>query len=109
MKTYAIDRHRWAKMTIFEQMGNIHSEVGRALKAKKLHDLEACRQATYRAIDLLDATAEILAKQKSPRLKEVLRSKDQFLGAIYGQTSEKEDKSLDDYFLHYAIAARANR
>jgi len=32
---YQIDRARWAGMTIFEQMGNIGSEVGRTLKAKK--------------------------------------------------------------------------
>jgi len=28
-----IDRERWAKMTINEQMGNIGSEVGRAMNS----------------------------------------------------------------------------
>ena len=43
-KDYSIDRDRWSKMTIFEQMGNISSEVGRAIKAKHQNnskDLEA--------------------------------------------------------------------
>ena len=30
MPNYAVDRQRLAQMTIFEQMGNIGSEVGRA-------------------------------------------------------------------------------
>ena len=34
MANYEIDRERWAKLTIFEQMGNIGAEVGRAASGK---------------------------------------------------------------------------
>ncbi|MDR2556164.1 MAG: hypothetical protein LBC49_00435 [Bacteroidales bacterium] len=30
-----IDKERWAQLNIFQQMGNIGSEVGRAIKAKR--------------------------------------------------------------------------
>ncbi len=90
-------------MTIFEQMGNIGSEVGRALKAKRAGD--DFQPALIRALDLFDATVEPLSAAKSPRAKEVLRSRDQFLSAIY----DKPDDAIEDYFMQFAIAARLQR
>lgn len=110
MTPYQIDRERWAKMHIFDQMGNIYSEVGRSLKAKQNNDMKGCEQATIRAIDLFDSTIDSLIKQKSVRAKEVIRSKDQFLHAIYDENTDLIDtSSLEQYFLHFAIAARLNR
>jgi hypothetical protein len=103
MKNYKVDRSRWAKMTIFEQMGNIGSEVGRTLKAQRAG--EDFEPALTRALDLFDATSEALLQAKSPRLKEVLRSKDQFLAAVY----QKPDPKIEDYFNQFAIAARLHR
>ncbi|HEU5187571.1 MAG TPA: hypothetical protein VFT87_03640, partial [Candidatus Saccharimonadales bacterium] len=77
--TYAVDRKRWASMSIFEQMGNISSEVGRSIIAKRRNNQEDCNYAVIRALDLFDATVDDLIKQKSSRVKEVLRAKDQYL------------------------------
>ena len=52
-------------------------------------------------MDLLDATAEQLARQKSPKLREVLRARELFAGM--------EDESLEDYFMWFAMAARKDR
>ena len=110
MITYQVDRAKWAKMSLLEQMGNISSEVGRAINAKKQHNIENMDNAIIRALDLFDATTEGLVSVKSVRTKEVLRSKDQFLSVIYKKnTSIKELDSIDRYFTQYALAARLNK
>jgi len=109
MNAYEIDLLHWSKLSIFEQMGNIYSEVGRSHNAKRNNDMKACQQATFRAIDLFDTTVDVLSQQKSPRAKEVLRAKDQFLHTIYDDVSKESIESLDHYFLNFAIAARLNR
>ena len=73
---YKVDRDRWAQFNIFEQMGNIGSEIGRTFTATRRGDESMQRQAVARALDLFEATAEVLVAQKSPRLKEVLRAKE---------------------------------
>jgi len=52
-------------------------------------------------LDLLDATAEQLARQKSPKLREVLRARELF--------ADMEDESLEGYFMWFALAARRDR
>lgn len=104
MNDHTFDRAKWQSLTIFEQMGNIGSEVGRALNAKQRGDREAMNGAFYRGLDLLDATAEALARQKSPKLGEVLRAREEFARAI-----ETSDALLENYFMQFAIAARAGR
>lgn len=110
MIAYQVDRIKWSKMSIFNQMGNISSEVGRAINAKKQNNRENLDNAVIRALDLFDATIEELINAKSIRVKEVLRSKDQFLTVINEESpSTDELDSLDRYFTQYAIAARMNR
>jgi len=100
---YIMNRERWNQMPIFEQLGNIGSEVGRTLKLKSQGaDFEP---ALIRALDLFDATVEGLVATKSHRAKEILRAKEQFLMAIY----DREDPSIEDYFMQFAIAARNRR
>jgi hypothetical protein len=107
MTDYAVDRDRWARMTIFEQMGNIYSEVGRSFNAKRQHREDDMKSALTRALDLFDATVEMLVSQQSPRTKEVLRARDQYLEALYDENPDSDDmRSLERYFLQYAIAAR---
>ena len=103
MSDYRVDRQRWNAMTIFEQMGKIGSEVGRTLKAQKAN--EDWQPALTRALDLFDATTEELTTQKSPRLREVLRAKEQFVSSVYG----RPDSKIEDYFTQFAIAARLTR
>ena len=107
---FAIDRERWARMTIHEQMGNIGSEVERAFAAKRRRSPELLEGAVYRARDLFDATVEILVRSRSHRTREVLRARDQFLTAVYNDdTPQEEMDSLARYFMFYALAARRDR
>lgn len=105
MSNYTIDRARWAKMNIFQQMGNIGAEVGRTIKARRRGDDERFNGALTRSLDLFDATTEILAQEKSPRLGEVLRSRDQFLALFFDNKFTDADK-IEKYFTEFAIAGR---
>jgi hypothetical protein len=107
MNKYMVDRVKWSNMTIFEQMGNIYSEVGRSFVAKKRGDAVGAEAAVVRALDLFDATTELMVAQKSPRTKEVLRAKDQYLSVLYGDNASQE-AGIDKYFMQFAIAARIN-
>lgn len=107
MNSYTVDRANWATMTIFEQLGNIYSEVGRSFQARDKGLNKEANAAMLRALDLFDSTVEALIAKKSIRAKEVLRAEDQYLNVFYGESVSKEEvKKLDDYFLAFAIAAR---
>jgi hypothetical protein len=103
-----VDIEKWSRMTILEQMGNIGSEVGRAISAERRGDEVSKDGAIARAIDLFNATSQYLVAQKSPRLKEVLRAKDQFLQLFFDDNFADADK-VEDYFMQFAIAARSRR
>jgi hypothetical protein len=103
MSEHIFDREKWAQMTIFEQMGNIGSEVGRALRAKAHGDAESLQGALYRGLDLFDATAEVWAAKKSPRTGEILRARELFVQAA---TTEISDPTLEEYFTQFALVAR---
>ena len=97
-----IDRERWAKLSLVEQMGNIGSEVGRAIKWRD--NIERRDGAIERALDLFSATAEC---HSGPRLREILRSRDEFLRLFYGDSTDYE--GVERYFQHFALAARRGR
>ena len=107
MASYEIDRERWAQLSIFEQMGNVSSEVGRAINATRAGKEKRAQGAIDRAVDLLDATVEDLVAQKSPRVKEVLRAREEFLRLFYDGTFEEDADNIARYFNLFAIAARS--
>jgi hypothetical protein len=96
----------WASMDMFNQMGNIGSEVGRALTAKRQGKLDRCQAAYLRGLDLIDETARIWANQKRAGLRELLYAREQFAESV---TSSKIDPTLEAYFMQFAIAARTNQ
>jgi hypothetical protein len=108
MDKYQVDRVRWARMSLFEQLGNIGSEVGRTAKEFTKNDQDGFKAALTRALDLFDATTEQLIKEKSHRVKEVLRSRDQFLTQYY-QDVPRVDASLETYFMNFALTARMHK
>ena len=75
MANYEIDRQRWAQLSIYEQLGNVSSEVGRAINATRAGKEKRAQGAIDRAVDLLDATVEVLIQQKCLKLKQKMKHK----------------------------------
>ncbi len=100
---HQFDKDNWAELDIFNQMGNIGLEVGRALTAKRQGKSDRCQAAFYRGLDLIDATASDWAAKKYPGLKELLYARELFAESI---TTSKVDLSLEVYFMQFAVAAR---
>ena len=99
-------KEKWEKLTFIEQMANIGSEVGRALKWRDKD--KASFQAFFDyASELLWLTTNWAHKNDSSRLEELIwvRSalEDFFAGENQYQTSAK---FWEDYFLAFGIAAR---
>ena len=102
MNSARIDRSKWQATSIFEQMGNIGSEVGRTYKAGILGDGEQYNHAMARALDLFDASVES-KNLNYARKKEILRAKELFLLSLDAPATQPK---LENYFTQFAIAAR---
>ena len=110
MIEYHVDRERWFGMTLMEQMGNIGSEVGRSINARRSGDEARFQAALRRALDLFNATVEGMLRDKSFRAREVLRARDQYLSLFFGDNPDLSDApALERYFSQFAMAARRNR
>jgi hypothetical protein len=93
---------RWQKFSFEEQMGNIGSEIGRAISLKKKGDFENEKKSLGRAIELIDLTLSDPKNKK--RLFEILRLKevaaDLFADSKIYKISED---FLKNYFLFFAL------
>jgi hypothetical protein len=104
---YRFDRTRWARLTFNEQMGNIGSEVGRAIIAHRNGNEVRESRAIDRAIDLFSATVEVqIGTEFSYRLKEVLRARDEFLRLFFDGTFDQDAVNIERYFMYFAYPAR---
>ncbi len=97
----------WQKLSLIEQMGNIGSEINRALnwrdKDEKLHN-----NAVDRALELLDLT--IADPRWRLRLKEIVRVRELLADAMFGGKEYKTTfEDLNCYFFQFAFAARINK
>ncbi len=106
MTSHVFNTTSWAEMDMFNQMGNIGLEVGRALSAKREGKPDRCLAAFYRGLDLIDETAQLWAAQKRVGLRELLYAREQFAESI---TTDNVDTTLEAYFMQFAIAANINR
>ncbi len=96
----------WAKFSLEEQLGNIGSEVSRAIRAKE--EREYYWGAVARALDLFYLT--ICDIRWKGRLREIVRAKELFCAAALGSEEYKTSlEDLDIYFRYFALLARANR
>ena len=95
-------------MSLYEQMGNIGSEVGRAIIAHRDGNAVREERAIDRAIDLFSATVEAhIGTARAYRLKEVLRARDEFLRLFFDGTFESDADNIERYFMYFAFAARS--
>lgn len=98
---------RWSELSLVEQLGNVGSEVGRAVRWSRSNPALSER-ACHRALELLDLTLDDPRHRRSvARLREIARAREvvaDFLAGEnrYGTTAE----SLQKYFDAFAFAAR---
>lgn len=97
---------RWFSFSLAEQLGNIGSEVNRAIQAR--NDAKRFDRAIVRALELFDLTLSDLRWRK--RLKEIARAREVFCDAAYGFSEYNTTlEDLNTYFFYFALAARSNR
>ena len=100
-----IDPQRWQGLTFYQQLGNIASELSRAIKFKNQNDVEQMNSALWRLLELMDLTIE--DQRNRLRLRELCRFKE-VLGDWYCQTKvyDVDPESLKSYALNFAMLAR---
>lgn len=96
---------KWFTMTLSEQLGNVGSEVGRAVKWEQKGNTENRDSALYRAFDLLDLTIQDMRWRKG--LKELCRAREVLADTFLGDREYHDSpKALEKYFYQFALAAR---
>lgn len=98
----------WQNLSLLEQLGNTGSEVGRAIKAKDSGNNVRMNGALDRALELFDFT--IADPKNRMRLRELCRAREVCCDFFFGDNTYKSTpKSLEGYFMVFAIAARMSR
>ena len=94
---------RWFELSLAEQMGNIGSEVWRALRGRG-EDKKQFWNAVERVLELFDLTLE--DQRWRGRRVEIARAREVFCDAVYGGKLYKSSlEGLTRYFDQFAFAA----
>lgn len=99
----ALAAGRWFELTFAEQMGNIGSEVHRAVQWRD-RDRMIFDRAIDNALELIGVTVRDARWQD--RLKEILRVREFVCDAAFGEKIYGSLEDFDEYFLQFAILAR---
>ncbi|MEK6727179.1 MAG: hypothetical protein AABY28_00700 [Candidatus Omnitrophota bacterium] len=98
---------RWSRLSFFEQMANIGSEVERALNWRAKHNTAYCQQAFERALELIGLTLDGVTN--SSHFKELARLREVIVDYFFGANQFMSTESLlRNYFLSFTYAARRN-
>jgi hypothetical protein len=98
---------RWWQLSVSEQLGNVGSEISRAVRWASRNP-ETARAALYRALELLDLTLADPRLRNSPaRLREIARAREVVVDFFDGPNQyHSTAPSLQKYFDAFALAAR---
>lgn len=103
-----LSKGRWFKFSLAEQMGNIGSEVGRAIAWRKKEKLQLSEKALERALELFDLT--LADGRWAGRYKEICRAREVVCDALAGENYYQSSfGDLEKYFTQFALAARKNK
>lgn len=96
----------WQRLSLAEQMGNIGSEVNRALYWQKTGNKEDAQKSAWRALELIDLT--LADKRWQGRIFELGRLREIFCDMFFGEKPyyNVSPESLQNYFLSFAMLAR---
>jgi hypothetical protein len=97
---------RWWSLTLAEQLGNVGSEVSRALKWRSRNPRIA-QGAMARALELIDLTLDDPRHRSSvARLREICRAREVMLDFLVGSNQYGSTEiTLQKYFDAFAVAA----
>ena len=99
---------RWQGFSLIEQLGNVGSEIHRAIMFKETDEARFVG-ACDRALELMDITLED-SRWTGLRLRELARIREMIGDAMLGgQEYETTFEYLDNYFFGFAYAARAGK
>lgn len=103
-----ISEAHWGELSLNEQLGNIGSEVGRALSWQKRGGHDHVEHAVGRALELFDLTLD--DRRWIPRLRELARAREVLADYFYGGNNYGSTAvTLERYFYYFAYAARTMR
>ena len=98
----------WQRLTFFEQMANIGSEVERALAWRVRQQPTHARRAFERGLELVDLT--LAGARSSPRLRELTRLREAMVDYFSGTNQfASSDASWRRYFSPFTFAARRDK
>jgi hypothetical protein len=110
MQHHDLANGRWWELSIAEQLGNIGSEVSRAIRWKSRNP-QAMQAAVFRAFELFDLTlADPRYLQSRCRLREIARARE-VVGDFFLADNQFQwtAEALQKYFDAFAVAARNER
>jgi hypothetical protein len=98
---------RWWTLSLFEQLGNIGSEISRASRWRGRNE-DLARGALERALELFDFTLDDPRHRMSEaRLREIARAREVVADFFAGSNEYRSTaEALQKYFDAYALAAR---
>jgi hypothetical protein len=98
---------RWQELSLAEQLGNVGSEISRAVKWTGRNP-EIARGALERALDLFDLMLDDPRHRRSPaRLREIARAREVVVDFFDGPNQYQSTAAgLQRYFDAYAMAVR---
>ena len=105
MQHKGLTANRWQQLSLYEQLGNIGSEVGRAIHASSPAPKQA---AAYRALELFDLT--LADRRWYHRGTEIARSREVVTDYLLGENEYNSDGAqLEQYFMNFALVARSHK
>jgi len=100
---------RWGTLSVSEQMGNVGSEVERAIRAHAGGNVTRFDAALSRALELFDLTAAD-HRWRGPRRREILRAREEFCRIFFDAPADPQMVAgLERYFRYFAQAANLQR
>lgn len=99
---------RWRRLSFVEQMANVGSEVGRAVRWRAKDHPAYGMRAFERALELLDLT--IADPDNRGRLRELLRVREALADFfVFDNIYRSSPESWERYFRFFLLAARGDR
>lgn len=101
---------RWHALSVARQLGNVGSEVGRALRWRTRNP-QIAEGALHRALELIDLTLDDPRHRASvARLREICRAREVLLDFLVGPNQYRSTEvALQRYFDAFAAAAANER